>query len=211
MIGYETEEQQVQAIKKFWKDNGIIIAVGVIVGLALLWGWRYYNESRLSAQELASSSFQSGIETLVDSEDPQELKTFLEQQADTSYASLAALVIAQQAVDKDDYQQAAEALSKAIKGEDVVSDVARLRLADIQLQMEQSDQALASLDQVVSSAFEGQVAELRGDALMAQGNFDAAKQAYDLAIDKAPNNQNAKLKRDNIAYVKSKAVNSNVE
>ena len=39
--GYETEEQQVEAIKKWWKANGNTLIIGAVVGLAGLWGWRF--------------------------------------------------------------------------------------------------------------------------------------------------------------------------
>jgi predicted negative regulator of RcsB-dependent stress response len=49
--GYETEEQQVDAIKKWWHENGTMLIVGAVVGLAGLWGWRYYGETVSTSQE----------------------------------------------------------------------------------------------------------------------------------------------------------------
>ena len=55
--GYETEEQQVDAIKKWWSENGTALIVVAVIGLAGLWGWRYYGESVIAAQEQTSSEF----------------------------------------------------------------------------------------------------------------------------------------------------------
>jgi predicted negative regulator of RcsB-dependent stress response len=37
---YETDDEKVEAIKKWWKDNGISVATGVVIGLAVVFGWR---------------------------------------------------------------------------------------------------------------------------------------------------------------------------
>ena len=39
---YETEEQQVEAVKKWWKENGVSLIVGVVMGLSAIAGWKYY-------------------------------------------------------------------------------------------------------------------------------------------------------------------------
>ena len=43
MEQFATEEQQVEAIKRFWKEHGTAIIVGAALGLGGLWGWRYYS------------------------------------------------------------------------------------------------------------------------------------------------------------------------
>ena len=55
--GYETEEQQVDAIKQWWKDNGNTLVIGAVVGLAGLWGWRFYGDSVIEGQEQASQAY----------------------------------------------------------------------------------------------------------------------------------------------------------
>ena len=41
---YSTEEQQVDAIKQFWKDYGNSILIGAVVGLGGLYAWNYYSD-----------------------------------------------------------------------------------------------------------------------------------------------------------------------
>ncbi|MGU3844696.1 YfgM family protein, partial [Vibrio diabolicus] len=41
---YDTEEQQVEAIKDWWKENGKAVIIGAVVGLGGLFGWRYYQD-----------------------------------------------------------------------------------------------------------------------------------------------------------------------
>ncbi len=44
---YNSEEQQVEAIKRFWKENGTAIIAGVVLGLGGLYGWRYFQDQQL--------------------------------------------------------------------------------------------------------------------------------------------------------------------
>lgn len=211
MIGYETEEQQVQAIKQFWKDNGVAIIAGAVIGLGLLWGWRYYNDSQLQAKESASAAYGAGLETLVNDENNDKLTAFVNEENGSGYAPLASLILANDAVDKADFEGAKTYLQKVIGGDTVIADVARLRLANVHLQLDENDQALSVLDSVASESFKGQVEELRGDALLAKGDFDAAKDAYTQAMALTPNNSTIKMKRDNIAFAKTNVAGDSVE
>jgi predicted negative regulator of RcsB-dependent stress response len=206
MIGYETEEQQVQAIKQFWKDNGIAIIAGAVIGLGGLLGWNWYNESVVSSKENASIAFQDSVEKFVESEDVGELNRFLEDNSTTGYAPLAAMIIAQEAVLDEKFEEAKQALEKAISGDPVIADVARLRLANLHLQLQENDQAITVLEGVKSVSFSDQVGELKGDALSAKGDFDGARVAYQAALDDAVGNQNLKMKLDNIAFAKTQSM-----
>jgi predicted negative regulator of RcsB-dependent stress response len=211
MIGYETEEQQVQAIKQFWKDNGLAIIAGALIGLGLLWGWRYYNDSQISAKENASAAYQASVENLVTSESNEKLVAFVNEQKDTGYAPLGAMILAQDAVKKEDYESAKTHLISATQGDKVIADVARLRLANLHLQLGENEEAIGVLDAVTSPSFDNQVEELKGDALMAQGDFEGAKNAYTIAMAQSPNNPGLKMKRDNIAYAKTQVAGGDVE
>lgn len=211
MIGYETEEQQVQAIKQFWKDNGMAIIAGAVIGLGLLWGWRFYNDSQIAAKEQASAAYNASLESLVADQNNEQLSAFVTQQNDSGYAPLAALILAQKAVEKEDYKSAKSSLEIAIAGDQVIADIARLRLANLHLQLNETEQALAVLASVKSAAFNNQVEELKGDALSAKGDFDGAHNAYTLAMAKSPNNPNLKMKQDNIAFAKTQLTGGSVE
>ena len=39
-----TEEEQVEQIKKWWNSNGKQIIAGAVIGLAGIWGWNIYSE-----------------------------------------------------------------------------------------------------------------------------------------------------------------------
>ena len=51
---YKTEEEQVEAIKKWWNENGKSIIVGIVVGITAIFGWRGY-EARTATEAKAAS------------------------------------------------------------------------------------------------------------------------------------------------------------
>ncbi|AWL12698.1 UPF0070 protein YfgM [Saliniradius amylolyticus] len=201
MARYETEEQQVEAIKQFWKENGTVIVLGAVLGLGGLWGWRYYNTQQLQAQEQASSAYQQKIEQLEQDNGFSTVKQFVEQQGESDYAVLAALHLAQEAVDRDDLSEAAKQLSFAADHSSVeaVAHVARLRLARVQLQQEQPDASLKSLQSIPAEQFVAQVEELKGDIYRQQGNFEQARVAYQAALEQSAGNRLLQMKLDNLS------------
>lgn len=202
MEEYATEEQQVEAIKRFWKENGVAIIVGAALGLGGLWGWRYYNESQIAAQEQASATYQQVVEKL-GQEDAAYGKAleFVNTNTESSYAVLTAFQLAQQAVERKDLDEAAKQLEIAAKGADSkpVQAIANLRLARVQVEQAQLEQALITLEQVSDPAFSGQVDEIKGDVFLAQSLFDKARAAYSSALEKNANNTLLKMKLDNLA------------
>lgn len=211
MERFETEEQQIEAIKRFWKENGTFILLGIVLGVGGLWAWRAYNDNVVTAKESASRGYTSALEQFVESDDVQGLAQFVDGNSDTGYAPLAALIVAQQAVESSDYETAKSKLTVASEVKNEIADVAKLRLAKVHLQLGEYNEAISVLDSVTAEAFSDQVNELKGDVLYAQGAFDAARDAYALALNELPNDPNIKMKLDNIAFAKTQTVGSTSE
>ena len=57
MNDYVNENEQWEAIKAWWKKNGIQLIVVMIIGLAVGFGWRYWESHRLNQKEAASQLF----------------------------------------------------------------------------------------------------------------------------------------------------------
>jgi predicted negative regulator of RcsB-dependent stress response len=211
MERFETEEQQIEAIKGFWKDNGMVIILGAVLGLSGLWGWRYYNDSVIANKEAASAAYDASVQTFAESEETTALSSFLAENEDTGYAPLAAMILAQQAIEASDYESAKTYLTSAASGKEELADVAKLRLAAVYLQLEEYSNALSQLQAVSAASFADQVHELRGDVLYAEGKFDEAKESFNLALLELPNDPSIKMKLDNIAFAKTQVVGSNSE
>jgi predicted negative regulator of RcsB-dependent stress response len=185
MEHYETEEQQVEAIKRFWKENGTAVIVGAVLGLGGLWGWRYYNDEQIASKEQASAEFATQTAALL-AEDANfgQAKQYIDENSDTGYAMLMAFQLAQQAIDRKDLSEAEKQLAFAAANSqnDAVNALANLRLARVQLALEQPEKALASVEKVTSIAFNAQQQEIKGDIYVKQEMFDKARSAYSAAV-----------------------------
>lgn len=202
MEQYETEEQQVEAIKRFWKENGLALVMGAFLGFGGLLGWRYYNDSQIAAKEQASFAYEKASEELIKGESGfGQAKTFIDGHKDTGYAMLMALEMAQQAIERKDLAEAAKQLAfVASKAKlSAVQSVAQLRLARIQIEQGELELALSSVDKVTDQAFEGQSHEIKGDVYLAQQLFDKARAAYSAALESNERDQVLKMKLDNLA------------
>lgn len=202
MEQFATEEQQVEAIKKFWKENGPAVVIGAVLGLGGLWGWRYYNDTQIANQEQASDEYEQVVSTLAtDAATFTKAGEFVTANGDSGYSVLTAFQMAGQAVERKDLDEAAKQLSFVADNaaEASFKHIANVRLARIQVEQQQHDQALATLDKIKDEAFAAQVQEIKGDAFVQQQLFDKAKAAYSAALESNENNPVLKMKLDNLA------------
>jgi predicted negative regulator of RcsB-dependent stress response len=193
-MAYDLEEQeQLDAIKGWWNDNGklvILALVAVVVGLAAFQGWRYY---RAQQSERAAALFQQ-LEGAERANDPKRVREIAAQvrdkQGSTQYAALAALSAAKASVSTGEIEDAKRNLEWVVeraKDEDL-KDVARLRLAGVLLDEKKYDDALKVLSVKTGEAYAGLYADLRGDVLAAAGKPAEARAAYRAALDKSDPN-----------------------
>ena len=179
---YSTEEQQAEAIKRFFRENGISLALGILVGLGGLYGWKAYNQNQITTAEKASDSYTA----LVESDDVlSSADAFIIENKDTNYATLAAFVAAKDAVEAKKLDVASEKLSWVVSNtpNTELKAIAITRLARVQIAQTKYDDALTTLNAPLPEAFNANVAELKGDIYTEQGNKDQARTAYQAAID----------------------------
>lgn len=182
-----SDEEQIEAIKEWWRENGTAVIVGIVVGVAALVGWRGWNEYQENRASEASSLYQEMIEAR--GNDNTELlqekgAELAENYATTPYAGFAALVLAQQAVTDDDLATAESQLRLALDRleEPSMKHVARLRLLRVLAAQKKYDAALAMLENTDFGQFTGEYEELRGDILLSQNDISGARNAYQLAL-----------------------------
>ncbi len=202
MEQFATEEQQVEAIKRFWKDNGMAIVVGAVIGLGGLWGWRYYNAEQVAQQERASKGYNEAMEALAaDASGYTTAVNFIAENTDNGYALLTALQLAKTAVERSDLPEAAKQLTFVVNNAEIgaLQSIAKIRLARVQIEQGELDNALTTLNGVNDEAFVSQVEEAKGDAYLKQQLFDKARASYSAALAENENNQLVKMKLDNLA------------
>ena len=197
---YSTEEQQAEAIKRFFRENGVSLALGIVIGLGGLYGWKHYNQSKITSAEAASNAFNELVES---GEVLSKSESFIAENGDSNYAALAAFVAAKEAVEKGEFEAAVAKLTwlqDNLENPELKA-TAILRLARVQAQLTQYDAALKTLSQTTPEAFKAQVAEVKGDVYLAKGDKDNARTQYETALteSKEGNNGLLQIKLDNLA------------
>ncbi len=186
MNDYVTDDEQVERIKKWWADNGSSVIFGLVIGIGGLVGWRYWVDYRLNTNAEASIHFDNMIQAVENKNRQQAIDEgfkIIDEYDSTAYAELAHLTLARVYVEQKEFDKAAQQLQAVIdsKPEQPVEMLARERLAAVQLQMGQLDQALATLNVEYPKPFAAAFEELKGDILAAKGDVQAAKAAYQSA------------------------------
>ncbi|MGF1695112.1 YfgM family protein [Vibrio lamellibrachiae] len=200
---YDSEEQQVEAIKDWWKENGKAVVLGAVVGLGGLFGWRYYQDSALEAKEQASESYTQVMTALLSNQagSDEQVQSFIDANAKSEYSVLAALQLAKVQVEANQLDEALAQLewAKANSKDEALKAVIIYRVARIQAEQENYAGALAELSNITDANWSGRIAELRGDIELRQGNEDAAYAAYSEAQQAADASQTLQLKLDDLA------------
>lgn len=202
---YQTEEQQVEAIKGYWEENGNMIVAGIVLGFAGFIGFNYYKDNKLSDEMAISNSYQmlienSGIDKEAFSENAAK---FITDNSTTSYASLTALALAKEAAGKQDWAVAESQLAAAIASAptDGIKGIASLRLARVQIQLAQYEQAFATLAKPLPESFTAAIEEIKGDTYLLQGKKELARNSYQVAIaaDGLASSPSLQMKLDDLA------------
>jgi predicted negative regulator of RcsB-dependent stress response len=200
---YDTEEQQVEAIKDWWKENGKSVIIGSIVGIAALVGWQYYQDAQEKAQQAASVSYDKVISQLatkgVDAES--DLQSFIDSNSDSEYAVLAAMQLAKAQITADHLDEALAQLEWAKEHTEnaALSAVISYRVARVKAEQGAYDEALATLADITDKGWIGRVAELKGDIALRQNDSDAAYIAYTEAQEAADASQTLQMKLNDLA------------
>ena len=202
---YQTEEQQVEAIKSYWQENGNMIIAGVVLGFVGFIGFNLYKDNKLDNEIAISNSYQtlienSALDTTVFGENAQK---FINENGNTSYVSLTALALAKNAADEKDWQSVQTHLTTALESAPTegIKGIASLRLARVQIQQNQYEQALATLAKPLPESFVAAIEEIKGDIYLLQGKKELARSAYQAAItaDGLASSPSLQMKLDDLA------------
>ncbi|MBQ0761911.1 YfgM family protein [Marinobacter psychrophilus] len=204
MAELRTDEEQVEAIKQWWKNNGSSLLIGIGAALAIVFGWQAWQNQQAEQRTEAASQFVTLMNAFgTDDETSADTiafvaKTLRDDHADSAYAVYANLMLARvQLMQNNDAEGAVEslqwALDKAVETQPLAL-VVRSRLAQAQMALEDYDAALATIDGAKDSdAFGARFAELRGDILLAKGDQAGARDAYLAAREQGDENRNGVL------------------
>ncbi len=198
------EEQEINQLKDWWKENGKTIIVAFILGVGGMFGWRYWQAHQ--AEQIAQASAQYDALIYSAQQDEQAKKANIEQfvqaNSKTAYAVFALLDEAKKVTEKQDFAAAEANLNQALtqSQDEVLTSIVALRLSAVQFQLGQLDNALTTLNQVKGESFNARKAILTGDIQVAKGDKVAAKNSFEQAQQNGSQleQQMAKMKLNNL-------------
>ena len=198
------EEQEINQLKDWWKENGKTIIVAFILGVGGMFGWRYWQAHQ--AEQIAQASAQYDALIYSAQQDEQAKKANIEQfvqaNSKTTYAVFALLDEAKKATEKQDFAAAEVNLNQALtqSQDEVLTSIVALRLSAVQFQLGQLDNALTTLNQVKGESFNARKAILTGDIQIVKGDKVAAKNSFEQAQQSGSQleQQMAKMKLNNL-------------
>ena len=196
MADYHADQEQLDALRRWWKQYGAPVALGVVLVVGGWFGWQQWHAARERTAEAASMIYEemmAGVTSApLQDMDPkrlealaaagQKLKT---DYGNTQYAALAGLLLARLAVARDDLDAAATELRGIVRDshDKELALIAQLRLVRVLTAQEKYDQALSLADAKVPEAMVGAFAEARGDIRFLRGETDAARADYQTALE----------------------------
>ncbi|HEX9853677.1 MAG TPA: tetratricopeptide repeat protein [Woeseiaceae bacterium] len=186
-----SEKEQLEIMRTWWQENGRYVISGIVLGIALLAGWNYWQSAQRSAALEASALYESLLDNVAGgSLEPAESNAAIlyAQYAATAYAAQARLAMARLYMDKGRDQDAAVTLQALLdsRGNAALKPVARLRLARVLLYQDKAAEAVELLSGQPAGAFSARYNEVLGDAYVALGRFDEAAEAYAVAVSDDP-------------------------
>ncbi|MFZ1828325.1 MAG: tetratricopeptide repeat protein, partial [Candidatus Competibacteraceae bacterium] len=198
-----TDDERVEDLKKWWRENGLSIIVGIVFGIAAIFGWRYWVSHRDTQAERVSLAYDAFIEAVEKPDADQARQQGERLLADfpkSSYTVLAMLRLARLAVDSGDQATAVQRLQWVIDHAqiDEIRDIARLRLARVLLAASQLSEAKKLLEGVSTTTLTAEREELRGDLHLADHDPAKARTAYAEAL-ATGGGPLLRLKLDNLA------------
>ncbi len=187
MNNYETDEETLDALKKWWKENGKSVIGGLVVGVAAIVGFNQWNDYNATQSQSASGLYQIMLDSNSSDKSDEFFASGTElvlDYASTPYASLASLVMAKKLIDDKKYDDAIKKLNWLLSNssDDGIKHVARIRLARLLISENKIAEALKLVKDQQSVSFKSDYSELRGDVYVAKKEFSLAQEAYKSAL-----------------------------
>lgn len=181
-----TEEEQIALIKDWWQRNGKPLLVGVVLAVALIFGWQSWKKHEKNQAEVLSATYQQLLQVAFGSEkaDLDELVLLVKQLEGTAehsaYTQYGRLALAKVAIEQERFADAALELKKVVDkpANEVLGELAVHRLARVMIIQGEEQQALAMLNQPGLPGYQAARDELRGDIQLMLGEPDKALEAY---------------------------------
>jgi predicted negative regulator of RcsB-dependent stress response len=181
------EHEQGERVRGWLRDNGSSLITGIAMGLALVFGWQWWQGRGTQHKEEASGQYQTYSDALVanDAAKAKVLSAQLgEKFGDTAYSTLASLreAAAQHDAGHDDRALAVLRAARPKVADPGLVELFDIRIARLLLLSGKTEEAGKALAAIANPRYPQVVNELRGDVAIAQGKRDEARKDYERAL-----------------------------
>jgi len=211
---YETEEEQVAAIKRWWKENGVSTIVGVVLGGMVIAGWDFW-QGNVKEQANQASALYDQLQISLSKENNESVaaisKKINTEHGDSAYASYSALLLAKTKVQENDLEAAKSILEKQMNNanSNEIKNIARLRLVKLLYATGENEKGLQLIeeeDQATAKGFSASYDELKGDLYVALDRLGEARTAYESALREGAKSPLLQFKLDDITTTEVVAI-----
>ena len=195
MVTDKTEEEQIEALKNWWDENGTQLLIGVVVVLAGVFGYRTWETNTQVAAESASNLYEDLTEVATVgpfdrlSDEDRATAEFIVNQLKTEYSSsiyahFGSMHMAKLSVENDDLDGAEAALRWSLDNgvNETIGVIVNERLARVLFAKDDFQGAIDVLESMDPGAYERSYEELKGDVYFAMDNLEQARASYDRAL-----------------------------
>ncbi|MEA3134931.1 MAG: hypothetical protein QOG17_2777 [Gammaproteobacteria bacterium] len=184
---YLTDDEQLEHVKRVVAENWAWVLGGVILGAALIFGYRYYDAYRNDRAMRAAAQFgemTSALERNDRNKSRQVADGLIKDYPTSPYADQAQLVIARLYIDDGQLANAIPPLTQVMNNskDTELRHIARLRLARVLTEQGKPDEAIKTLAEDTWGAFAARAHDVRGDAFYAKKDVKSALTEYKAAL-----------------------------
>ncbi|MDP1707939.1 MAG: tetratricopeptide repeat protein [Gammaproteobacteria bacterium] len=214
METYQSEQEQVEALKKWWRENTVAVVGGVVLGLGVafaVWAWRDYHNNQAIQASAEYEQLMGDVRRGAAQEALERSERIMREYGGTPYAVFAALVSARIALDNGDNTAARQQLEWALAhaSEPAVEQLARLRLARVMLDQDDAEAALKLIHNADAGGYRADYDAVLGDIYLALKQMEQSRSAYQKARQAMPANSEQaaliQMKLDDLGAVDSQA------
>ncbi len=189
MSTYRTDEEQVEALRKWWQENGRSVIAGVVIGLLVVGGGKAWIEYNRAQAENASAFYEGFSRAAAEGDLEKALErgeALIREYGRSTYALFTALELARLQYEAGEKERARDRLRWVVDNarDESLAQLARVRLARLLLDLGELDEVQALAGDPAEDAWQGEFLAIRGDLRLARGDREGARADYAAALEK---------------------------
>lgn len=172
------EHEQSERVLEWLRRNGAGLIGGIVLGLAAIGGWKWWQQHQVTQQAAVASQYQAAVDAIAVKDKSAQAK--VKALNPGLYHTLASLELAKLQITAGQRDAAIATLRAAKPTEPALTQIVNERLARLLIDAKQADAAL----KLIATATTPTALEVRGDAHFALGQRDRARETYQQALAK---------------------------